>query len=266
MKRVLMKRYGPSIAGRLLARALGIKMLLHNSSRFRPTRDDIIINWGDGKDRLPYARYINAPEAIAQCTSKIKSFKMFNRNDIPCPDWTTSKATAAEWIDDGKRVLARACSRGSQGKGIVAYSKGGSKWTKNRADFRAAGKSMFYVKIFGEQPKGIDEYRVHVINGHVIDGVMKKKRNKKEGDDKRNPYIRSWNNGWIFARQNVRVPENVCTIAIRAVEALGLDFGAVDIACENATGQVCVYEVNTAPGIEGTTLTLYVQAFKEWLL
>ena len=51
-------------------------------------------------------------------------------------------------------------------------------------------------------------------------------------------------------------------MGIDAVSALGLDFGAVDII-EDADGKLYVLEVNTAPGLEGQTLTLMAEALKE---
>ena len=50
--------------------------------------------------------------------------------------------------------------------------------------------------------------------------------------------------------------------AVKAVNSLGLDFGAVDI-CEDEEGNPYVFEVNTAPGIEGTTVEKYHTAFIE---
>ncbi|MNV71557.1 Ribosomal protein S6--L-glutamate ligase [compost metagenome] len=58
------------------------------------------------------------------------------------------------------------------------------------------------------------------------------------------------------------VPVIIQHAAVDACEVLGLDFGAVDVAL-GKDGKVYVFEVNTAPGIEGTCLEAYVNAFKE---
>lgn len=55
------------------------------------------------------------------------------------------------------------------------------------------------------------------------------------------------------------------TEAIKAVNALGLDFGAVDIVTEKNTGIPYVLEVNTAPGNEGTTTQKYVDSIIEYI-
>jgi D-alanine-D-alanine ligase-like ATP-grasp enzyme len=49
-------------------------------------------------------------------------------------------------------------------------------------------------------------------------------------------------------------------LSVEAVAALGLDFGAVDII-EDKEGNFYVLEINTAPGLEGHTVTSYAKAF-----
>ncbi|MNY81884.1 hypothetical protein D3C86_2236870 [compost metagenome] len=48
-----------------------------------------------------------------------------------------------------------------------------------------------------------------------------------------------------------------------AVNALGLDFGAADVIWNDHRKQAFVLEVNTAPGLTGTTLEKYAKALKE---
>ncbi len=78
-----------------------------------------------------------------------------------------------------------------------------------------------------------------------------------------NKYIRSHDKGWCFAFKHLvdePVPAIVRDIAIRSVNALGLDFGGVDMGW-NDDG-TCVFEINTAPGLEETSLKAYVEAFQ----
>ena len=65
----------------------------------------------------------------------------------------------------------------------------------------------------------------------------------------------------MFCREDVHAPQVVLNAAVDAILCLGLDFGAVDIGFHNTIGP-CIYEVNTAPGLEGQTLINYVEAFK----
>jgi len=48
---------------------------------------------------------------------------------------------------------------------------------------------------------------------------------------------------------------------LASVMALGLDFGAVDIVYNENDNKAYVLEINTAPGLSGTTLEKYVEVF-----
>jgi D-alanine-D-alanine ligase-like ATP-grasp enzyme len=53
----------------------------------------------------------------------------------------------------------------------------------------------------------------------------------------------------------------VTSEAIKAVNCLGLYFGAADVIWNDKEQRAYVLEVNTAPGLEGTTLENYANAF-----
>jgi glutathione synthase/RimK-type ligase-like ATP-grasp enzyme len=64
----------------------------------------------------------------------------------------------------------------------------------------------------------------------------------------------------VFCHDKVKpLSEAAKEASIRAVAALGLDFGGVDILVKK-DGSCAVLEVNSAPGIEGTTLDKYAEA------
>jgi len=48
---------------------------------------------------------------------------------------------------------------------------------------------------------------------------------------------------------------------VKALKAIGLDFGAVD-CCTDANGKPWVIEVNSGPGLEETTFDAWVEAFR----
>jgi glutathione synthase/RimK-type ligase-like ATP-grasp enzyme len=74
--------------------------------------------------------------------------------------------------------------------------------------------------------------------------------------------VRNHVNGWVFCTQNVGIPDKALDYAVMAVAACGLDFGAVDIIWNESRQEAYVLEVNTAPGIEGSTLNLYAEVLK----
>ncbi len=106
----------------------------------------------------------------------------------------------------------------------------------------------------------VKEWRVHVVNGKVIDTQQKIRDPDKEPVTWK---VRSHANGFIFVRGNIGPNISRDELAIAAVSALGLDFGAVDIV-EDKAGKLFVLEVNTAPGLEGQTVESYAAAFKEY--
>jgi glutathione synthase/RimK-type ligase-like ATP-grasp enzyme len=64
----------------------------------------------------------------------------------------------------------------------------------------------------------------------------------------------------VYARAEILPPEELLSSACKAVNLLGLDFGAVDIGHRLIDNKFFVFEVNTAPGLEGTTLDKYAKA------
>lgn len=76
-----------------------------------------------------------------------------------------------------------------------------------------------------------------------------------------NPLFRGHSLGWRISYTG-GAPEVLRTSARRAVDALQLDFGAVDIGFTPGEEPV-IFEVNTCPGLDSGTLELYVQNILE---
>ena len=104
------------------------------------------------------------------------------------------------------------------------------------------------------------EFRVHVFSSKILD--IQEKRRSSSVDD-HHPYIRNHTNGYVFCRGDINEPDDLRGVAISAVDALGLDFGAVDVVWNEAQDKCYVLEVNTACGLEGSTVNKYVNAIKE---
>lgn len=129
------------------------------------------------------------------------------------------------------------------------------------------------IRVFaeGETPYGCDfytayipntrEYRVHVFQGEVI-RVQGKYLDFPE--DHQNPYIKNHGQGFRFRTPDKTLLPERLEAAVKAVEALGLDFGAVDLL-KGADGQTYVLEVNTAPACSPLTARAYISKFAEWL-
>lgn len=245
MSRVFMHVGRPSRGGRDLARELGILRLRINSSRYRPREGDLIINWG-GRPTYP-VEYLNNPMAVGLASDKLRSLTVLSQNGVPVVPFTTSQAEAREWRETGSFVYSRTLLNASEGRGIVVTGP-------------FEGEDVPYAPLYTKYIGRNTEYRVHVFREEVIDFAQKKKRRGEEADQ----MVKSHSNGWIFAREEVVILTEALEASIQAVSVLGLDFGAVDVLA-GSNGSVYVLEVNTAPGLEGTTLRRYAEAFRGYL-
>jgi glutathione synthase/RimK-type ligase-like ATP-grasp enzyme len=230
-----------SLSAKRLAKSLGVL-------RVRPTynakRKDLIVNWGNSTP--PHFRWmeqdLNKPHAIALASNKLNTFLEYRSQSFThVPDWTTNPSEAQHWVDLGYKVYCRTKLTGHSGNGIVICND---------------GDCIVPAPLYTLHTKHKHEYRVHVFKDQVLDVQMKRKRNGSLGGSG----IRNHSNGWVYARADVLPSEELLLSSIAAVKLLGLDFGAVDIGHRLIDNKFFVFEVNTAPGLEGTTLDKYQKA------
>lgn len=208
----------------------------------------LCVNWGTTTPPLfPDVRTLNSPAAVAAAADKVEAFRKMHDYGVMVPPFWTNAADVQRTGTD--IVLARTMTRASGGRGIVVV---------RHTD--QLPRAPLYVKYIRKE----SEYRVHVLGG-VAAVVQQKRRRNGEEQTADQQLIRNYDNGWIFAVENVAfvspaVEETVKEQAVAAVMALGLDFGAVDIIVNRRGSQVYVLEVNTAPGIESpTVLAAYLE-------
>jgi glutathione synthase/RimK-type ligase-like ATP-grasp enzyme len=122
-------------------------------------------------------------------------------------------------------------------------------------------RAPLYVKY----KKKKKEFRVHVFNGQVIDLAEKRRFRQERRDESFVGLIRNHGNGWAFCRDAIVEPTGLRELAIQSVAALGLHFGACDIIWNEKENKCYSLEVNTAPGLQGTTLERYSQAIANYV-
>lgn len=211
-----------------------------------------IINWGSSSapDRLLAATWINHPSAVKVAGNKLHTFNRFDDTkgdpaEVSYPEYTTEYDKAVEWVTEGKVVVCRTKLNGHSGAGIVLAAR----------EEDVVRDCPLYVKYV----KKAKEFRVHVAFGDVIDVQAKRQRTDHEGTT--DFAIRNHQNGWVYCREGIEEPADLREQAKRAILTLGLDFGAVDIIYNQHYNKCYVLEVNTAPGLEGTSVEIYTNAF-----
>lgn len=210
-----------------------------------------LINWGHSNPAfsLDNVVVLNKPTSVLIASNKLSALRVMKEAGVNVPDFTNDIELAKNWINEERIVLCRTLLRANSGRGIVI--------AKAVNDLVVA---PLYVKYIRKEK----EYRIHVFNGQIIDMIEKKRKRGFIDNTVYNKYIRSYEQGWVFSRENIEVGQAVKVMAIKAVTSLGLDFGAVDIVMDRNDKPI-VLEVNTAPGVQGTTLDKYKQAVQSWV-
>lgn len=241
--RILPYRAG-SRGATALSRALGgLCLRTDGRSTFRPRPDDTIINWGN--TACPYPLALNAGN-VRLASNKLRFFQRMRdtgNGDIIPAFWTNP-----EEIPDGYfPIVCRTVLAGHSGDGIVIA-----------ADRAGLVRAPLYTKYVKKQ----DEYRIHAgrRDGQSIIISMQQKRRRTDHDNP-NWQVRNHANGFIYARSEVDPPASVISAAHAAIAATGLDFGAVDIIWNARSQMAYVLEINSAPGLEGSTVDDYVRFF-----
>lgn len=248
--RILPYRQG-SVSARALSRLLGGLVLKLEDSKYVPKAEDLIINWGNTTTTFDVP-YLNPSEKIKTATNKLNFFntmKEQGHHELIPKYWTNRN----EIPDDAYPVVCRTVLAGHSGAGIVL--------AESASDLVDAPLYVQYVK-------KKDEYRIHVgcyvENGEpkpVIISQQRKARRLAVPDDQVNWRIRNHANGFNFVRNGIDTPMSVVTAAIDAFMVTGLDFGAVDVIWNEQQERAYILEINTAPGLEGQTITDYAAFF-----
>lgn len=232
----------PSNSAKALCATQGFRRLVVGK-KVKP--EDTIVNWGTSQPfPVNCLVALNNNQAIAQASNKLHAFGAMSGKKLSTVPWTANQEVVKEWQADGATIVVRKTLTGHSGAGIIILEKGDA-----IVDAPLYTKYIFKVK----------EFRVHATRFKVIDTQQKIRDPDVEPKSWK---VRSHENGFIFARNNITPSDERDQLAIAAVQVLGLDFGAVDIV-EDKKGNFYVLEVNTAPGLEGQTVDSYVNALKE---
>ncbi len=238
-----------SESAKALKEAMKIKQIKNEGSRFKGNEKRLVINWG--ASNVPYeiakCNILNHPQSVRKALNKLQAFQILSEG-VDIPEWTESPQEASKWLAEGFTVVARTVVEGHGGEGIVLVEN---------------DQELPYAPLYTKYIPKTEEYRVHVFKDEAF-FIQRKARKKEVPDEEVNWKIRNLAGGFIFANQDVQVANACKEEAVKAVKALGLDFGAVDIIWNKKRDKYYVLEVNTAPGLGNQdTLEKYTEQFRK---
>ncbi|MFA6305792.1 MAG: RimK family alpha-L-glutamate ligase [Candidatus Gracilibacteria bacterium] len=177
----------------------------------------------------------NSYNSILFAKNKMKTMQILDGKNIPIP-----KTVVLQRQDDLKNAVKLLGGfpvivkqpYGSFGNGVVIVES-----MRALNSFLVWDKPMYLLQQFVKYAKGRD-FRIFVVNGKIVGSMM---RSAKRGEFRSN--IELGGKG-----MNVEITEQEADIAIRSVEALGLEYGGVDVI--RANGSPVVLEVNSNPGFK----------------
>ena len=232
--------------------AEGHRVLLRDNTplkrhQLRPRATDLVINWGNSNDPPNWSAAwgYNSSTSIRVASNKLLALNDLRDAGVAVPRFTTDIEEAKAW---GTWVVCRRLLRASEGRGIVLAK---------------TPEEVVRAPLYVQFRRKTNEYRVHVVNGTIRLSHEKRLCKRENRPVDYNPHICNHSNAWKFCKVVTPLPECVKENAIKAVEALHLNFGAVDIIYNKKFDTCYVLEVNTAPGFcEGSeTQQAFVRAF-----
>jgi hypothetical protein len=178
------------------------------------------------------------------------SFFMACGTDPKVPEWTTDMEVAKGYSVCVERHLLAS----SEGAGIRIVKQG-----------EALQPAPLYIKYINKT----DEYRLHVFKnpqGEFYVGFHQKKV-ARQPTAITNWKVRNTANGFFFQQNGYEVPAVVSETALDLVQQFfpTIDFVALDVVYHRPSNSAYVLEGNTAPGLEGRSVQVYGEFFKERL-
>lgn len=230
-------------AGERLPNNANLQTLIRWGSSAYPELDEIASN------------VINRAVAVSLAANKFLSLEALSGSEIPVPKQIklsslqdqTLQAIAALGLN--LPVLARQESH-TRGRDILLC-------LQNKDISRAIRWGKTHIT---EYIPTKEEYRVHVFGGQVIK-VSRKVLMSREAYV---PYLRNDDNNHTYRNTRIKITDNQKQVAIDAVNALGLDFGAVDMVISDNDSPF-VLEVNTGPSLIDSGIEIYSNKIREIL-
>jgi glutathione synthase/RimK-type ligase-like ATP-grasp enzyme len=203
---------------------------------------------------------INTPEAIENSRSKLKMKECFKTKNISQADWLTFDNLDLDLPGDAFElpiVIKRVYGFKGRGMELIESLDEFTTWCRNHPN-----KSGWYIEKFHNYAR---EYRLHVAKDV---GVFMSWRKLRKSEATERWFFNSSNCNWVSPDHELfdtpRCWDEMCKQAKNALEATGLDIGAVDIRVQSnevKNPKFIVCEINSAPALG----TMGIERYKDIL-
>lgn len=209
----------------------------------------IVVRWGN---RIPInltgSIVYNKSESIEKATNKKLSREIFIKNNLNCPKLISKENITNEDLPIIARPLVH-----SKGKNFIVL-----KSFEEFIEHYNINNQGWYYSAFVDKKQ---EFRLHVAHNRILNYLEK----PKPADNNQIAWNRALNEDPFVNVKWSDYNKNICNLAIKAVQYLQLDFGAVDLML-TADGKAYVLEVNTAGTLVSSEYSMerYAKYF-DWL-
>jgi hypothetical protein len=218
------------------------------------SKKTLLVSWGNSEfDFDPgFHKVVNRPQYLKTLTNKLHFFRKVGHEEY-VPTWTTDAFEAAKW---GCKLLVRHRLEASGGIGITVIDEEQIK----------SGVAIPAAPLYVKYENKTHEFRVHMarpFRGGAFTPLLVQRKifQKKHPEDQPKDWnIRNHANGFVYVRESgYPCPEKVLSVAKELMEKhfSDLHFAALDIIFHEKRNTAFVLEGNTAPGLEGNTVSVY---------
>lgn len=195
---------------------------------------DFLIRWGMATKAEIEGVEVNKRKSLIRYFSRFKQLQLLKAADVSVPPFSTAPDVGYPMLGRNEGKPNR---QPTKGRGITYYPESANH-----------PHHSFFMRFFPKQR----QFRVHIIGKQT-------RTRELIPNGEANLLQPIWNFECGFTYRNLKTsrPEGVIPQARKAISALALDFGAVDIIVHD--GQPYVLEVNTAPGLGDLTLSWYAR-------
>ncbi|TET61116.1 MAG: hypothetical protein E3J47_05780 [Candidatus Stahlbacteria bacterium] len=281
--------------GGLLAKALDIQGGVKSAGKTKA----IVIGWGTKTKEnidLGKAKVLNHPNKIRTNRNKFTALELMRAAKVNIAPFSSAENVMKDLAATKNPMALPVIGRTNYHQGGANFF---TCLTKTHVDdvIDVLNNKLSKKGYFQNYIDVKEEYRLHIVLDNLIYAVKKKRRNnlteayieqqsdkirrmaEKKGVDLNDEtlkyaleyqgkkiagadnIVRSNTRGWKFSSvKPENIPHDLIVESIKALRALELEFGAVDCVVDTE-GKAWIIEVNTGPGLEGTSFKKYVETF-----